>query len=121
MSVESDFLVIGTGIAGLSSALKLAKHGTVAVITKKKQTEANTTYAQGGIASVFHPQDSYDQHIDDTIQASAGLCKMDAVRMVVERGPALITELDELGVAFTRTPEGQFDLGRDFAADADGN
>ena len=113
MSFESDFLVIGTGIAGLSCALKLAKQGTVALISKKEKAESNTAYAQGGIASVFHPQDSYEQHIQDTIKGSAGLCKTDAVRMVVERGPALIRELDELGVAFTRTPEGHFDLGRE--------
>ncbi|MBN1481181.1 L-aspartate oxidase [candidate division KSB1 bacterium] len=113
MSFEFDFLVIGSGIAGLSSALKLAKHGTVAIVTKKEKAEANTTYAQGGIASVFHPKDSYEQHIKDTLEASAGLCHMDAVRMVVERGPTLVRELATLGVDFTRTPEGFFDLGRE--------
>ncbi len=113
MSFESDFLVIGTGIAGLSTALKLSRHGTVAVITKKQLAESNTAYAQGGIASVFHPKDSYEQHIDDTINAGAGLCRRDAVRHVVERGPALIKELDDLGVGFTRRPDGHFDLGRE--------
>lgn len=113
MRLESDFLVIGTGIAGLSTALKLAKHGTVTIITKKQLAESNTMYAQGGIASVFHPKDSYEQHINDTINAGAGMCKRDVVRLVVERGPALIKELDELGVGFTRRPDGFFDLGRE--------
>jgi len=113
MSFESDFLVIGTGIAGLSSALKLAKHGSVALISKKEKAESNTTYAQGGIASVFHPNDSFQQHIEDTLKSSAGLCNMDAVRMVVERGPDLVKDLDEMGVAFTRTADGNFDLGRE--------
>ncbi|RQW08326.1 FAD-dependent oxidoreductase, partial [candidate division KSB1 bacterium] len=113
MSFEFDFLIIGTGIAGLSCALKLARHGTVALISKKEKAEANTTYAQGGIASVFHPQDSYEQHIQDTLKSSAGLCKIEAVRMMVERGPALVKELVDLGVAFTRAPDGLFDLGRE--------
>ena len=113
MSVETNFLIIGSGMAGLSCALKLAKHGTVAVVTKKEKAESNTNYAQGGIASVFHPKDSYEQHVQDTIQAGAGLCDPDIVRLVVERGPALIQELVELGVGFTRTGEGFFDLGRE--------
>jgi len=113
MNCESDFLVIGSGIAGLFSALKLAKYGSVILITKKEKAESNTAYAQGGIASVFHPKDSYHQHIEDTIQAGNGLCNINAVRMMVERGPSLINELQELGVEFTRTPEGYFDLGRE--------
>ncbi len=113
MSVETNFLIIGSGMAGLSCALKLARHGTVAVVTKKEKAESNTNYAQGGIASVFDPKDSYEQHVQDTIQAGAGLCDPDTVRLVVERGPALIQELVELGVGFTRTSEGFFDLGRE--------
>ncbi len=113
MSVETDFLVIGSGMAGLSCALKLAKHGSVAVVTKKEKAESNTNYAQGGIASVFHPKDSYEQHVQDTLQAGAGLCDKQTVRMVVERGPALIEELVAMGVGFTRTSDGFFDLGRE--------
>ncbi len=113
MSFESDFLVIGSGIAGLSAALKLAKHGSVALATKGELSESNTRYAQGGIASVFHPQDSFEQHIRDTLNAGAGLCREEVVRMVVESGPALIRELDQLGVPFTRTSSGDFDLGRE--------
>lgn len=113
MSFESDFLVLGSGIAGLFSALRLAEHGTVAVITKKEAAESNTNYAQGGIASVFHPNDSFEQHIHDTIEASAGLCREEAVRRIVELGPDLVQELFSLGVDFTKRPDGHFDLGRE--------
>jgi len=113
MSLESDYLVIGAGIAGLSAALKLARHGSVTVVAKQQADESNTRYAQGGIASVFHPDDTFEQHIQDTLNAGAGLCHVDAVRMVVERGPALVRGLDELGVQFTKTVSGEFDLGRE--------
>jgi L-aspartate oxidase len=113
MNFESDFLVIGSGIAGLTVALKLADHGSVTVLAKREAIESNTRYAQGGIASVFDPDDSFDQHIQDTENAGAGLCHADAVRMIVERGPVLINELDELGVNFTRGDSGDFDLGRE--------
>ncbi|MBN2354922.1 L-aspartate oxidase [candidate division KSB1 bacterium] len=113
MNTETDFLVIGSGMAGLTSALKLAQHGTVAVITKKHRSESNTNYAQGGIASVFDPADSFKQHIQDTLQAGAGLCNIDAVRLIVEQGPARVKELSELGVQFTRTESGKLDLGRE--------
>jgi len=111
--MQTDFLVIGSGIAGLSAALKLAEYGTVAVITKKHQSESNTNYAQGGIASVFDRQDSYDQHIQDTLTAGAGLCHPDAVRLIVELGPERVRELYAWGVGFTRSADGQFDLGRE--------
>jgi len=113
MSVKTDFLIIGSGIAGLYCALKLAKHGTVAIVTKKYKAESNTNYAQGGIASVFDPKDSFDQHIKDTLEASAGLCNLDAVKMVVEEGPAHINELFKIGVPFTLDEKGLFDLGRE--------
>jgi len=113
MSIKTDFLVIGTGIAGLSSAIQLAKKGTVAVITKKQQNESNTNYAQGGIAAVFDRSDSFDQHITDTLQAGAGLCHLDAVRLIVERGPQHVRELFALGVPFTQKEDGEFDLGRE--------
>ncbi len=113
MKYESDFLIIGSGIAGLSAALKLARHGSVIIATKKEKAESNTNYAQGGIASVFDPGDSFEQHIQDTLQAGAGLCKEETVRMVVERGPRLVRELFDIGVSFTQSSNGVFDLGRE--------
>jgi len=113
MSIETDFLIIGSGIAGLSCALKLAKHGSVALVTKKQKAESNTNYAQGGIASVFDPKDSFEQHIKDTMQAGAGLCHEDAVRLIVEDGPGRVAELFQIGVPFTRTTDNAFDLGRE--------
>ena len=100
--VESDFLVIGTGIAGLSFALKAAEVGSVAVITKKESQESNTNYAQGGIASVLSPDDSFDLHKQDTLEAGAGLCKKDVVDLVVRAGPQMVHELIDWGVRFTR-------------------
>src|SRR4030095_14754637 len=110
-----DFLVIGSGMAGLTFALKTAKLGTVAIITKKQRAESNTNYAQGGIAAVMADDDSIDLHVADTLNAGAGLCKEDVVRTIVSEGPALVRGLIELGVRFTagETPEQQFDLGRE--------
>ena len=105
MVYTSDFLVIGSGIAGLSFALKAARFGTVSIITKKDDRESNTNYAQGGIASVISPDDSFDLHIHDTLTAGAGLCHLDAVELVVRDGPDRIHELIEWGAAFTRKNE----------------
>jgi len=104
-TVESDFLVIGTGIAGLSFALKAAELGSVTVITKKESQESNTNYAQGGIASVLSPDDSFDLHTGDTLEAGAGLCKRDVVELVVKSGPTMVQELIDWGVRFTRDKE----------------
>jgi L-aspartate oxidase len=104
MTVESDFLVIGSGIAGLSFALKVAEHGTVALVTKKAVMDSNTNLAQGGIASVFSPLDSFALHIDDTLTAGDGLCNADVVEMVVGQGPERIRELNALGVRFNVAP-----------------
>ncbi|HSH68934.1 MAG TPA: FAD-dependent oxidoreductase, partial [Deferrisomatales bacterium] len=87
---SSDYLVLGSGIAGLSFALQAAQSGSVTVVTKKERSESNTNYAQGGIASVLAPDDSFDSHIQDTLTAGDGLCHEDAVRFVVERGPEQI-------------------------------
>ena len=87
MRIESDFLVIGSGIAGLSFALQAANHGSVAIVTKRDISESATKYAQGGIASVFSAEDSFDAHVEDTLVAGAGICHEDVVRMVVEEGP----------------------------------
>ena len=100
MKVESDFLIIGSGVAGLMFALKAAKEGTVALVTKKTAAESNTNYAQGGIASVFDKPDSYEAHIEDTLNSGSGLCDRDVVEMVVKDGPARIRELISLGVQF---------------------
>jgi len=81
MIIESDFLVIGSGIAGLSFALQAADHGRVAIVTKREIAESATRYAQGGIASVFSTEDSFDAHIQDTMVAGAGICHEDVVRM----------------------------------------
>ncbi|MGB9578473.1 MAG: L-aspartate oxidase, partial [Halothiobacillaceae bacterium] len=114
--VRCDFLVIGSGIAGLSFALKAAEHGDVVVVTKKERAESNTNYAQGGIASVFAPDDSFDIHLEDTLRGGAGLCHEDVVRMVVSEGPQRVRELVEWGAQFTVRQEGGktvFDLARE--------
>src|SRR5262245_54654985 len=108
-----DFLVIGSGMAGLTFALKVASFGSVAIITKKQRAESNTNYAQGGIASVMSSDDSFELHVQDTLTAGAGLCKADVVRTIVSEGPALVRELLELGVRFSRNESGEFDLGRE--------
>lgn len=117
MVIDVDVLVLGTGIAGLSYALRVSESGRVALVTKKSDTESNTNYAQGGIAAVFDPKDSYEAHIQDTHVAGAFLCHEDAVEILVKEGPARVRELVDLGVRFTasRQPESGigFDLGRE--------
>jgi L-aspartate oxidase len=114
---ESDFLVVGSGIAGLSFAIKASSLGSVIIATKKKNFDSNTNYAQGGIASVLAPGDSFDKHIEDTIAAGAGLGRRDAVEMLVRSGPERIAELAAWGAKFTdrELPGGgrTFDLGRE--------
>ncbi|MCL1919683.1 MAG: L-aspartate oxidase [Kiritimatiellaeota bacterium] len=113
---ECDFLVVGSGIAGLMSALHLAAHGRVLLVTKKRLNDCNTNQAQGGIACVVDDvADSFDQHVRDTLVAGAGLCREDVVRKVVAGGPARIAELIALGVRFKRRDDGsrQYDLGRE--------
>lgn len=104
-SIAVPYLIVGSGIAGLSLALKLAKQGKVLVIAKGLTTESNTWYAQGGIASVFDDTDSFEAHFRDTLEAGAGLCHEAVVRMVVERGPAVVQELIHYGARFTRREE----------------
>ena len=115
MEYQFDLLVIGSGIAGLTFALKAAKSGTVAVVTKKDKLETSTNYAQGGIASVLGPDDSFQLHIQDTLNAGDGLCHMDVVETVVHEGPDRIRELTNLGVPFDHggSQEASFDLGRE--------
>ena len=97
---EHDFVVIGSGIAGLSFALKAARHGSVAVITKRKGSDTNTAWAQGGIACVTSDEDSFELHVRDTLEAGAGLCDQAVVRTIVTEGPERIRELAELGLQF---------------------
>src|SRR5438034_6074463 len=116
---QFDFLVLGSGIAGLTFALKVASHGRVAIITKKNRAESNTNYAQGGIAAVTSKEDSFELHVQDTLRAGAGLCKEDVVRTIVQEGPARIEELIHLGMRFSEreaaAPNGakELDLGKE--------
>jgi L-aspartate oxidase len=118
--LSSDFLVIGGGIAGLTFAIKAAEAGTVTVLTKAGSSEANTAYAQGGIASVWSVDDSFESHIEDTLRAGAGLCDRAAVETIVREGPEAVRELIRLGTRFTRVETGgpddselEYDLGRE--------
>ena len=110
---EVDFLVIGSGIAGLSYALKVAEYGRVLIITKANEDESNTKYAQGGIAAVTYEPDSIEKHIADTMVAGDGMCNESIVRMVVSEGSERIKELIEWGAEFDRKPGGEFDLARE--------
>src|SRR3954469_6060018 len=116
---EFDFLILGSGIAGLSFALKVAPRGRVAIITKKDRAESNTNYAQGGIAAVTSKEDSFEMHVRDTLEAGAGLCKEPVVRTIVEEGPARIEELIRLGMKFSEREADkarggrELDLGRE--------
>jgi len=114
MERHSHFLVIGSGIAGLSFALRAARKGSVTIITKRSASESSTNYAQGGIATVWSGEDSFESHIEDTHQAGGGLCRPDIVDLVVRDAPSKIRELIEWGVRFTRRDGGQeYDLGRE--------
>jgi glycine/D-amino acid oxidase-like deaminating enzyme len=110
--IRADVAVVGTGIAGLVFALRMARHGSVAVVTKKERPESSTNYAQGGIAAVFSDDDSYELHREDTLIAGAGLCHRDAVEVLVREGPARVRELIEIGVRFSRE-DGALSLGRE--------
>jgi L-aspartate oxidase len=113
---EYDFVVIGSGIAGLSFALKAAKHGSVAVITKRKGSDTNTAWAQGGIACVISDEDSFELHVRDTLEAGAGLCDEAVVRTIVTEGPERIRELVDLGLQFDEreiSGHRELDLGKE--------
>ena len=121
MTHTYDFLVIGSGVAGLSYALRIAEHGRVAVVTKDDVSEANTLYAQGGIAAVMDEDDSAEAHIQDTIIAGADLCDPEVVEFVVREGPDRVQELIDMGAEFTRlNGEGsRLHLGREGGHSAD--
>lgn len=115
MIKRTDFLVIGSGIAGLSYALKAAEFGKVTIITKKQIKKTNTALAQGGVAAVFSPMDSFDLHIKDTLASGDGLCNKEVVAMVVKDGPERIRELVKFGAAFNKAGDGEedFSLGQE--------
>lgn len=114
MSHQYDVVVVGSGIAGLSFALKVAAAGkTVAIITKKNSAESNTNYAQGGIASVTSCTDDIETHVADTMDAGDGLCDAAAVREILKDGPACIDELVQYGVAFSQLEDGRVSLGKE--------
>ncbi len=113
MEYKFDFLVIGTGVAGLSFALKVADYGKVCLISKTSLTETNTRYAQGGIAAVTYQPDSYEKHIADTLEAGDGLCKPSIVDLVVKEAPDRIQELIDWGAEFDKNPDGKYNLNRE--------
>ncbi len=113
MKHHTDFLVIGSGLAGLSFALKVAEHGKVVVLTKSELPETNTSYAQGGIAAVTYDPDNYEKHVEDTLVAGDGLCKEEVVRMVVKEAPGQINHLIAWGTQFDKNEAGKFDLARE--------
>ncbi|WP_256010910.1 L-aspartate oxidase [Desertivirga xinjiangensis] len=108
-----DFLVVGSGIAGLSFALKAAQHGKVLIVTKANEDESNTKYAQGGVAVVVDKSDSFDKHIDDTLVAGDGLCDRRVVEAVVKEGPERIQEIIDYGTNFDTTKPGIYDLAKE--------
>lgn len=110
---KTDFLIVGSGLSGLFLARKLARLGSVRVITKKARTDSNSANAQGGIAAVMSGEDSIEKHIRDTIDAGDGLCNADVVREIISRGPVCVTELIDLGVPFTKNEDGTFELGKE--------
>ena len=109
---STDFLVIGSGVAGMWFALKAAKHGRVTVLTKRAVRESNSAYAQGGIAAVWDQTDAHHKHVEDTLIAGAGLCDRAAVEKTVREGPERVRELIDFGANFTRraSDPGEYDL-----------
>ena len=113
VKIEYDFLVIGSGVAGLSYALKVADKGRVLILSKTSLEENNSRYAQGGIAAVTYAPDTFEKHINDTLICGDGYCNRDVVEMVVREGPDRIRELIEMGVEFDKNIEGKYDLARE--------
>jgi L-aspartate oxidase len=111
MTLNYDFVVLGSGIAGLTFALNAASHGTVAVVCKAGISETNTAYAQGGIAAVLNTLDTFEQHVQDTLTAGAGLCNEEAVRCMVKQAPQAIQWLQAQGVGFDKSDSQHLALG----------
>ncbi len=113
MEIQTDFLIVGGGIAGLSLAAKLSHIGQVLVLSKKEARVSATDLAQGGIACVMAEDDSFDSHFHDTLRAGDGLCHEDMVETIVRQAPERLRELEEWGVPFTRGKDGRYDLGKE--------
>jgi L-aspartate oxidase len=113
MPQRVDFLVIGSGIAGLTFATKVAHLGETLILTKKRKADTNTNYAQGGIAAVFGKDDSFKNHIKDTLTVGEGLCHRKAVEIMVKQGPRLVQELHDMGCRFSTSNGKRFDLGKE--------
>ena len=113
MDKKYDFLVIGSGVGGMSFALKAAEYGTVCMISKAEMDETNTRYAQGGIAAVTYEPDSYEKHVEDTLVAGDHLCNEEVVKMVVREAPDQISELIQWGTKFDKQSSGKYDLARE--------
>lgn len=113
MQLKTDYLIIGSGIAGLSFALKAAKHGRVILITKGNEDESNTKYAQGGIAAVWDNADSIEKHVQDTLIAGSGVCDEQIVRMVISDSKERVRELIEIGANFDKKNNGDYDLAKE--------
>ncbi|MEG2336956.1 MAG: FAD-dependent oxidoreductase, partial [Bacteroidales bacterium] len=113
MKKRKDFLVIGTGIAGLSYALRVADQGKVCIVSKSSAEETATQYAQGGIAAVMNALDSYEKHIQDTLIAGDGLCNEEVVRITITESTERIRELIGWGAQFDKNKSGEFDLARE--------
>ena len=111
--IEYDFVVVGTGVSGLSFALEASKHGSVAVITKRASENSNTAWAQGGICCVADDEDSFESHIADTVDAGAGLCDHDVVKAIVESAPSAIEKMVNIGVQFDKNSSGKYELGKE--------
>ena len=113
--LETDYLVIGSGVAGLNFALLAAEHGRVVVVTKKRVVDTNTNWAQGGVAAALAHDDTFESHIQDTLTAGDGLCDRAVVEACVVQGPAMVKRLLDIGVRLDREPNGELDLGREGA------
>jgi len=116
-TIDCDYLVVGSGMAGLMSALHLGRRGRVLLVTKKDRADSNTNFAQGGIACVMKSDDSFERHIRDTLEAGAGLCDRKVVERIVSEGPRCIAELESLGIQFSIRENGDgtrgYDLGKE--------
>ena len=111
--IEYDFVVVGTGVSGLSFALEASQHGSVAIITKRASENSNTAWAQGGICCVADDEDSFESHIADTVDAGAGLCDHDVVKAIVESAPSAIEKMVNIGVQFDKNSSGKYELGKE--------